>query len=75
MRSRWYAARNVADTVSSYWVNFVTSGDPNGKGLPPWPLADGKAWMTMELSEQPHAIPVADGAAKQAFLERALSRR
>ena len=67
--------RKVADTVSSYWVNFVTSGDPNGKGLPPWPVADGKAWMTMELSEQPHAIPVADSAAKQAFLERALSRR
>jgi para-nitrobenzyl esterase len=22
--------------VSSYWVNFATSGDPNGKGLPVW---------------------------------------
>jgi para-nitrobenzyl esterase len=20
-----------------YWVNFATSGDPNGAGLPPWP--------------------------------------
>jgi para-nitrobenzyl esterase len=67
--------RKTADTISSYWVNFATTGDPNGKGLPAWPAADGKTWMTMELSERSHAIPVADSPAKQAFLERALARR
>ena len=25
--------QKVADTMSTYWVNFATTGDPNGKGL------------------------------------------
>jgi para-nitrobenzyl esterase len=29
--------RGLADIMSSYWVNFARSGDPNGSGLPPWP--------------------------------------
>src|ERR1017187_9354176 len=31
------ADRALSDKMSSYWVNFAATGDPNGKGLPLWP--------------------------------------
>jgi para-nitrobenzyl esterase len=35
---RWSASdRKVADEVSSYWINFAKSGNPNSAGLPTWP--------------------------------------
>ena len=35
----WYVKGRdyeLADLMSRYWVNFATSGDPNGEGLPRW---------------------------------------
>ena len=31
---------HLADTMSTYWANFIASGDPNGEGLPEWPECD-----------------------------------
>ena len=34
--------KKLADTMSSYWVNFAATGNPNGKGLPAWPAYSEK---------------------------------
>jgi para-nitrobenzyl esterase len=30
--------RKLSDNMLSYWTNFATKGDPNAKGLQPWPV-------------------------------------
>lgn len=32
--------RELANTMSSYWIHFSATGDPNAKGLPYWPRFD-----------------------------------
>ncbi len=49
----WEAVdRKLSETVSSYWVNFAKTGDPNGKGLPKWPAFTAAQPVTMELGEK-----------------------
>lgn len=41
----------LAETMSNYWVNFATNGDPNGPGLPQWPAYDLETEAYMELGD------------------------
>ena len=45
------ADRNVAEEVSSYWVNFAKSGNPNGSDLPPWPVFSNAVSMVLYIGD------------------------
>ena len=55
--------RHLSDTMSSYWVNFAITGNPNGKGLPTWPKYNEKKDLALGLGDQVQAIPVPNKAA------------
>ncbi|MEO8177221.1 MAG: carboxylesterase family protein [Deltaproteobacteria bacterium] len=42
----------LAELMSSYWVNFIRHGDPNGEGRPEWP---SNAEQVMRLGVEPRA--------------------
>ena len=55
----WYTAKmnltpedeQMAHKMSTYWANFVKTGDPNGAGLPNWPSYQSSTDMLMDFSE------------------------
>ena len=57
----------VSDAVSSYWMNFAASGDPNGKGLTTWPAYAADAHVTMELGAKMGAMSEAATPERIAF--------
>jgi para-nitrobenzyl esterase len=59
----------VSEMLSSYWVNFATMGDPNGKGLPKWPAFDDKASDRPMVFGDQAAIGPAPNGAQLAFFE------
>ena len=48
----------LSDMISSYWVNFAKSGDPNGPGLPEWPAFKMDDQEAMVFDTAPGARPV-----------------
>ena len=39
----------LSKTMVGYWANFIKTGNPNGEGLPTWPLYGGTGDQVMEL--------------------------
>ncbi len=65
--------RTLADLVSSYWVNFAATGDPNGSGLPAWPIYDARAERVMLFGDTVTAGSLPHGPALD-FLDRYFTR-
>jgi para-nitrobenzyl esterase len=66
--------RKIADQMSSYWVNFIRTGDPNGKGLAHWPSVSEQPGTTFEVGDKMAVIPVAGDKEKLAFFEAFLNK-
>lgn len=64
----------LADQMSSYWVNFISKGDPNGAGLAHWPeFKDLSKSRVMVFADAPQVEP-APPASKLAFYAAAFQR-
>jgi para-nitrobenzyl esterase len=62
----------IAEKTTSYWANFIKTGNPNGAGLENWPAFNVNTPVTMELGDRFEVRPIAD-AAQVKLLEKILS--
>ncbi len=60
--------RQVADAMSSYWVQFAKSGNPNGNGLDKWPIYDGTSQTVRVFGDPPEGAQ-SPGEAQLAFFQ------
>jgi para-nitrobenzyl esterase len=44
--------KKLSDAITSYWVNFATTGNPNGGSLAKWPAYNSKDDQAMEFGDQ-----------------------
>lgn len=64
----------LADLFSTYIVNFATSADPNGGGLPRWDAVTPGMTGTLEVGDHAGMIPIAGSPEKLALLRTTLTR-
>lgn len=68
----WTAAdHHVSNIVQGYWVRFIKTGNPNGAGLPKWPVAADKDGGLLRQVIGADTHPMVDrDAARYEFLQR-----
>jgi para-nitrobenzyl esterase len=49
--------RKLSDQIGAYWTNFAHTGNPNGTGLPDWPVYKPEQWQVMHLDANSEAKP------------------
>ncbi|WP_375446827.1 carboxylesterase/lipase family protein [uncultured Fibrella sp.] len=63
----------LARTMSTYWVNFIKTGNPDGKGVPHWPAYSVSDKQIMVLGDKVQARTLPDAASLD-FLFGVLSK-
>ena len=53
----------LASDMSSYWINFIKYGNPNGSGLPNWPKFNSGTDIVMLFNDVPEAKILPDKGA------------
>lgn len=48
----------ISAILQGYWVNFATTGDPNGPGLAPWPAFAAADPQVMRIGANPGPAPL-----------------
>ena len=65
---KWAAQdHHLADVMSSYWVNFIKTGNPNAETIPRWPAFNGVKGPVHILEAQPHVGEIQRLNALQVF--------
>ncbi|KAG7397729.1 hypothetical protein PHYBOEH_000268 [Phytophthora boehmeriae] len=59
----------IADTMSSYWANFIKTGNPNGENLAYWPTTEANSNTTMHLDVTQKVMEIAS-ADKIEFIKK-----
>ena len=66
--------RQLSEQMQSYWTNFAKTGNPNGPGLPNWPVYNAAGnWQVLHLDATTQARPDAHRD-RYLFLQKAWSK-